>query len=286
MWYVIFSIICSVSVGILLKIAKRFQVNIFQIITWNYATAFGLTYIFYKPQIKESIEKIPVELLLSLAILLPIVFLFQNASIKNSGIVKTDIAQRLSLFIPILASYFIFAETFNNYKIIGLVFGFSAIFFTLSKKSEHKNSEVNWIYPTLVLFGFGIIDTLFKRVASLNAVPFTTLLFFIFCGALLLSILIVLYKVIIQKETIKLENSYWGIGIGILNFGNILFYLNAHKALQNNPSTVFAGMNMGVIILGSIAGILIFKEKLSQLNYIGIFLAILSIICITLSLLE
>jgi multidrug transporter EmrE-like cation transporter len=45
-------------------------------------------------------------------------------------------------------------------------------------------------------------------------------------------------------------------------------------------------MNMGVIILGSIAGILIFKEKLSKLNYIGIFLAILSIICITLSLLE
>ena len=276
MWYLVLSIISSVSVGILLKIAKRFQVNIIQIITWNYATAFGLTYIFFKPQIKERIVKIPIELLLSLAILLPIVFLFQNASIKNSGIVKTDIAQRLSLFIPILA-------TFNNYKIIGLVFGFSAIFFTLSKKSEHKNSEVNWIYPTLVLFGFGIIDTLFKRVAILNAVPFTTLLFFIFCGALLLSILIVLYKVIIQKETIKLENSYWGIGIGILNFGNIVFYLNAHKVLHNNPSTVFAGMNMGVIILGSIAGILIFKEKLSKLNYIGIFLAILSIICITLS---
>ena len=283
MWYVIFSVICSVSVGILLKIAKRFELNIFQIIAWNYFTAFGLTYIFFKPQIKESIVKIPIELLLSLAILLPIVFLFQNASIKNSGIVKTDIAQRLSLFIPILASYFIFAETFNNYKIIGLVFGFSAIFFTLSKKSEHKNSEVNWIYPTLVLFGFGIIDTLFKRVATLNSIPFTTFLFFIFCGALLLSILIVLYKVIIQKETIKFENSYWGIGIGILNFGNIVFYLNAHKALQNNPSTVFAGMNMGVIILGSIVGIILFKENLSKLNYIGIFLAIVSIIFISIS---
>jgi drug/metabolite transporter (DMT)-like permease len=283
MWYILTSIFCSVSVGILLKIAKRFQVNIFQIITWNYATAFGLTYIFFKPQVKESIEKIPIELLLSLAVLLPIVFLFQNASIKNSGIVKTDIAQRLSLFIPILASYFIFAETFNIYKIIGLVFGFSAIFFTLFKKSDNKTSKANWIYPILVLLGFGIIDTLFKRVAILNAVPFTTFLFFIFCGALLLSIVIVLYKVIIQKETIKLENCYWGIGVGILNFSNILFYLKAHNALQNNPSTVFAGMNMGVIILGSIVGILFFKETLSKLNYIGIFLAILSIICITLS---
>lgn len=286
MWYVILSIICSVSVGILLKIAKRFQVNIFQIITWNYATAFVLTYVIFKPQVQESLEQIPIELLVSLSILLPIVFLFQNASIKNIGIVKTDIAQRLSLFIPILASYFIFNETFTVYKIIGLILGFSAIFFTLSKKTEIKNSNINWIYPLLVLFGFGIIDTLFKRVATISEIPFTTILFFIFGGALLLSILIIIYKFIIQKETIKLENSYWGIGIGILNFGNILFYLNAHKALQNNPSTVFAGMNMGVIILGSIAGILIFKEKLSKLNYIGIFLAILSIICITLSLLE
>jgi drug/metabolite transporter (DMT)-like permease len=286
MWYVVLSIICSVSVGILLKIAKRFQVNIFQIITWNYATALVLTYAIFKPQVKESLEQIPIELLVSLAILLPIVFLFQNTSIKNTGIIKTDIAQRLSLFIPILASYFIFKETFTNYKIIGLIFGFSAIFFTLSKKTEIKNSNTNWIYPLLVLFGFGIIDTLFKRMATISEMPFTSNLFFIFCGALLLSILIVIYKFIIQKETIKLENSYWGIGIGILNFGNILFYLNAHKALQNNPSTVFAGMNMGVIILGSIAGILIFKEKLSKLNYIGIFLAILSIICITLSLLE
>lgn len=286
MWYVVLSIICSVSVGIFLKIAKRFQVNIFQIITWNYATAFVLTYVIFKPQVKESLVKIPIELLISLAILLPIVFLFQNTSIKNTGIVKTDIAQRLSLFIPILASYFIFKETFTTYKIIGLIFGFTAIFFTLSKKTEIKNSNTNWIYPLLVLFGFGIIDTLFKRMATISEMPFTSNLFFIFCGALLLSILIVIYKFIIQKETIKLENSYWGIGIGILNFGNILFYLNAHKALQNNPSTVFAGMNMGVIILGSIAGILIFKEKLSKLNYIGIFLAILSIICITLSLLE
>jgi drug/metabolite transporter (DMT)-like permease len=286
MWYVVLSIICSVSVGILLKIAKRFQVNIFQIITWNYATAFVLTYVIFKPQVKESLVKIPIELLISLAILLPIVFLFQNTSIKNTGIVKTDIAQRLSLFIPILASYFIFKETFTTYKIIGLIFGFTAIFFTLSKKTELRNSNSNWIYPLLVLLGFGIIDTLFKRVATISEMPFTTTLFFIFCGALLLSILIVIYKFIIQKETIKLENSYWGIGIGILNFGNILFYLNAHKALQNNPSTVFAGMNMGVIILGSIAGILIFKEQLSKLNYIGIFLAIISIICITLSLLE
>jgi hypothetical protein len=38
--------------------------------------------------------------------------------------------------------------------------------------------------------------------------------------------------------------------VGAFNFGNILFYLKAHQAFADNPSTVFAAMNMGVIILG------------------------------------
>ena len=283
MWYVILSVICSVSVGILLKIAKRYQLNIFQIISWNYSVALSFTYFLFNPQIKESSSALPLELLISLSLLLPIVFLFQNTSIKHTGIVKTDIAQRLSLFIPIIASYFIFQEHFNSYKIVGLIIGFSAIFFTLFKKSEIKNSPSKLLYPILVLLGFGIIDTLFKKVATSSNVPFTTTLFFIFCGAFIVSLLILIYKVLFQKEPIKFKNCFWGIGLGILNFGNILFYLKAHKALSENPSTVFAGMNMGVIVLGSLAGILLFKEKMTKWNYFGIVLAIISIICITLS---
>jgi drug/metabolite transporter (DMT)-like permease len=135
----------------------------------------------------------------------------------------------------------------------------------------------------LVLLGFGIIDILFKRVAVFMDISFTTSLFIIFCGAFVISISFLIGKILVQKEKIAFKNILWGLALGILNFGNILFYLKAHKALSENPSTVFAGMNMGVIILGSIAGILIFKEKITKWNYFGIFLAIVSIIFITLS---
>jgi drug/metabolite transporter (DMT)-like permease len=39
------------------------------------------------------------------------------AAIKHMGIVKTDAAQRLSLFIPLLAAWLIFNENFNLLKI-------------------------------------------------------------------------------------------------------------------------------------------------------------------------
>ena len=281
MWFVILSVICSVSVGIFLKVAKRFQLNIFQIITFNYVSALLLTYFTYQPELTFKEKTIPYSLFIGLAILLPLVFLIQAKSIKEIGIVKTDIAQRLSLFIPLIASYFLFNETFSQLKIIGFLVGFSAIFFTLNKKSDNKSD--NWIYPLLVLLGFGIIDILFKKVSVFNNFSFTTSLFIIFCGAFLISILFLIGKIIVQKEKLELQNILWGLVLGFLNFGNILFYLMAHKALAENPSTVFAGMNMGVIILGSFAGIFLFKEKMSKWNYFGIFLAIISIFCITLS---
>ncbi len=281
MWFVILSVIWSVSVGIFLKIAKRFQLNIFQIITFNYFSALLLTYLTFQPELTFKEKTIPYSLFIGLAILLPIVFLIQAKSIKEVGIVKTDIAQRLSLFIPLTASYFLFNETFSQLKIIGFIVGFSAIFFTLNKKSESKSD--NWVYPILVLLGFGIIDILFKKVAVFSDFSFTTSLFIIFCGAFIISILFLIGKILVQKEKLEFKNILWGLALGILNFGNILFYLKAHKALSENPSTVFAGMNMGVIILGSLAGILLFKEKMTKWNYLGILLAIISIIFITFS---
>lgn len=281
MWFVILSVICSVSVGIFLKVAKRFQLNIFQIITFNYFSALLLTYFTYQPELTFQEKTIPYSLFFGLAILLPILFLVQAKSIKEVGIVKTDIAQRLSLFIPLTASFFLFNETFSQLKIIGFIVGFSAIFFTLNKRSESKSD--NWVYPILVLLGFGIIDILFKKVAVFKDFNFTTSLFIIFCGSFIISILFLIGKILVQKEKLELKNILWGLALGILNFGNILFYLKAHKALSENPSTVFAGMNMGVIILGSLAGILLFKEKMTKWNYFGIILAIISIILITLS---
>ncbi|MGH2665425.1 EamA family transporter [Flavobacterium sp.] len=282
MLYVILSIICSVMVGVLLKIAKKNDLSFYQIITWNYVFALFLTYIVYKPEYNVDFSLSTGAILLTLCFLLPVIFIFQAKAIRYNGIVKTDIAQRLSLFLSIVASYFIFQEEFGFYKIIGLLFAFTAIFFTLYKKSKADTKKKNkWHFLLLVLFGFGIIDVLFKKISSLSEMTFTEVLFFIFFGALTISATISGYYILNRKEKFGLNNILWGLGVGVLNFGNISFYIKAHQALSANPSTVFAGMNMGVILLGSCIGIFVFKEKMTQLNYVGIVLSIISILFIT-----
>lgn len=286
MLFLLLSIICSVSVGILFKIAKRYSVDIVQVITVNYAFAIALCYFSFTPDISVIHKNSPWEIYIPLAILLPSVFLILASSIKNMGIVKTDIAQRLSLFIPILASYFIFQEQFSQLKFIGLAVAFPAIILILSRNKNTDSNQNKWIYPALVLLGFGIIDVFFKQIALQKSFPYTTSLFIVFCIAFVVSLLFTGYSVFIQKKKIQSINIIFGSILGVLNFGNILFYLKAHKAFADNPSTVFASMNMGVIILGSLAGILLFNEKVTFKNYIGIALALIAVTLITLSQLQ
>jgi drug/metabolite transporter (DMT)-like permease len=197
------------------------------------------------------------------------------------GIVKTDAAQRLSLFIPIVAAWLIFGEKFNTLKIMAFGIALPALLLILSKPTE--NTKNKWIYPALVLIGFGLIDILFKQVALYTNLPYTTSLFIVFGLALTIMTVVVGFEIGFKRAKLNYKNLLFGGLVGIFNFGNILFYLKAHQSFAENPSTVFAGMNMGVIIMGSLTGIFIFKEKLSKWNYTGLFLALVAIVLIVLS---
>src|SRR6202000_2729333 len=126
MLYVVLSICCSVTVSVLLKLAKRYQIDVYQAITWNYSAAILLTWFFFRPNL-ASVHSAPVFTYLSLGILFPVLFEVIATSIRLTGIVRTDVAQRLSLFIPVLAAFLIFNESPNPIKITGIAIGFVAV---------------------------------------------------------------------------------------------------------------------------------------------------------------
>lgn len=281
MLFLILSIICSVSVGAIFKAARKYSINVTQIVASNYFFALVLCYFFFSPDLTAVGIEAPWEIYISLGFLLPSIFLFLAASIKHMGIVKTDAAQRLSLFIPILAAWLIFGEQFNALKITAFGIALPALLLILNKPSE--NTKNKWIYPAVVLVGFGVIDILFKQIALYTDLPYTTSLFVVFGLALIIMAAVVVFEIGFKKAKFGVKNLLVGGLVGVFNFGNILFYLKAHQSFSENPSTVFAGMNMGVIIIGSLTGIFIFKEKLSKMNYVGLFLALVAIVLIVLS---
>jgi drug/metabolite transporter (DMT)-like permease len=282
MLYVLLSICCSVIVSVMLKLARRYHVDVLQAITWNYSTAILLTWLIFKPHL-TNLQAAPIYNFAALGILLPLLFVVLAISIRATGIVRTDIAQRLSLFIPILAANFIFGEALSLLKIVGIAIGFAAIICSIQwqKGRGSKATSGSLFYLLLIFLGMGVIDVLFKQLATFKAVPYTTSLFIVFILAFICSLILLIVKIDRGKTKFSFPHILIGWALGIANFGNILFYLKGHQALANQPSTVFTAMNMGVIVFGTFVGLFIFKEKLSSLNKVGIFLALVSIIVIT-----
>jgi len=282
MIYIFLSVCCSVFVSVLLKLARRYTIDTQQAITWNYSIAGLLTWLIFKPEIPDfSLNIFPVYI--ALGLFLPLIFVMLALSVRYTGIVKTDIAQRLSLFIPVLSAFLIFEEPYSFIKIIGILIAFAAIIFSIPWQKQNGNSITFWVYPVIVFIGMGIIDILFKQIAKTENIPFTSSLFIVFIIAFTISIIYLLYKVVVNRLKLTILNLVCGWILGVANFGNILFYLKAHQTLSNQPSVVFSSMNIGVILMGSAVGIILFKEKLSRLNYTGIVLALISILILTLA---
>lgn len=285
MLYIFLSVCCSLVVSILLKLARRYSIHVFQAITWNYLMAIGLTWFFFKPQL-NGLQAPPLALYASIGVLLPLIFTVMASSVRIAGIVRTDVAQRLSLFIPLLAAFLWFGESITTLKIVGIAIGIAAILCSIPWQKQTANRTVisnAWIYLVLVFFGYGAIDILFKQVAAFKAVPYTTSLFLIYILAFVIALVGLIYQVVTKKARISWPHIMFGFILGVANFGNILFYLKAHQALSTSPSAVFSAMNIGVITAGAIVGLVVFKERLSLLNKIGIGLAIIAIIVITYS---
>jgi drug/metabolite transporter (DMT)-like permease len=283
MLFVLISVICSVTVSVIIKLARRYSISVTQMIAWNYPVAVMLNYLFYKPQVNfQALNDGNWKIYLLLGLLLPSIFLAIAASIRYTGIVRTEIAQRISILIPLIAAFLIFHENPTTQSTIGIAVGIAAVICSFNWKADNKREGgyKYWLYPLIIFFGMGLIDVLFKQVAQLET-AYTTSIFFIFLIALTLSFLYIFGRVLSKKEKLSVSSAIWGISLGLFNFGNILFYMKAHKAIPDNPSVVFTAMNIGVIALGALIGILIFKEKLSKLNKIAILLAVLSILIIT-----
>lgn len=279
MAYLLISIVFSVSVSILLKMARKKKIDIAQAVAVNYVVAVILTLLVLKPDVGNIGAFLPTWwLFAALGVLLPSVFVIMGKSVEAAGIVKSDAAQRLSLFLPIVAALTLFGEKLSEGRLIGLCLAFAALFCLLWKHGGGKKSGSAWRQAALLLgvwAGYGIIDILFKQIAkSGTAFAGNLLVAFVLAGVLMFACLFA------KSVRWRVESVVGGILLGGLNFMNIVTYITAHQMMKDNPTLVFAGMNIGVIVLGTLSGALFFKEKINAVNTAGIVLSLCSIACL------
>ncbi len=270
--YLLFSICASVAVSVLLKISKQRDLAIAQMVAVNYLVCIALTWLIFRPEL--ALDKgyhTQWWLFVALGLLLPSVFIVMANAVNAVGIVKADAAQRLSLFISIIAAFVLFQDPLNAVKLLGIALALCALVFLIWKEDHHTNrGSAGWVLA--VWLGYGVIDILFKQMAK-TGLSFTEYLLIMF----VLAALVMVVYLLVTRPRLSGISLASGIVLGGLNFINIYTYVRAHQVLSNQTALVFTTMNIGVITLATLIGAWAFKEPLSKINRAGIALAILSI---------
>jgi len=279
MFYLLFSVVCSVLVSVLLKLAARRGLDVAQMVTWNYLVAAGLTAVVLQPPLRAlQSTHAPWPALLVLAVVLPSLFLVLGRAVAVAGIVRTDVAQRLSLLLSLLAAFLFFGQTATPLKLLGLGLGLVAMVgISLRPRGPAVAGEAgSWRWLLAVWVGFALVDVLLKQVA-LSGTPSMAALLACFSIAFVLMLAVQLWRHASGRSRLNLRNAGAGALLGLLNGGNILFYVHAHQALPDSPATVFAGMNIGVVVLGALVGVFAFGEPTTRWNRAGLALAVVAI---------
>lgn len=274
--------LCSVLVSMLLKFTKQKGFDALQMIAWNYAIASLLSYLWFKPDLAHiSISNTPWWLIVALGIVLPSIFFCLSKSLQSAGILRTEIAQRLSVVLSLLAAYFLFQEQFNLLKIVGIGLGIFAVLCIVLSQSDSSHQSFNkkgMLYLLSVWGGYALVDILLKYTTSLGLqFPVTLTLMFICSFVLSIGYLL------LQKAQWNIQNLCAGLVLGVINFANIALYVKAHLLLKDSPAVVFAGMNILVVLMGVMAGLVIFREKLKVVTALGLVLGLLGVICLALA---
>ncbi|NII10384.1 EamA/RhaT family transporter [Oleiagrimonas sp. C23AA] len=292
MHFIALSVLFSVAVSVLLRLARRFDIDVGQAVAINYAVAAVLSVLLLHAPVspwrlapgRHFVDGWPV--FVGLAILLPSIFMALAHSVRRVGVARTDAAQRLSLILPLMAAFTLFGEAWSWLRGAGLMLGLLAVGLLLRRGriedvADHAPRRGDAWWPALVFVGMGVIDILFKQLAQLSDLPYTSAMLAVFALSFVVAALALLVQGLRGCLRLGWRHGAAGVALGALNFGNILFYIQGHRALPEHPAMVFAGMNIGVLAVGTLVGVWGFGERLSPANRVGLALAAVAVLVLT-----
>lgn len=278
------AILFSSILFFIFKSFSRFNINTLQAIIFNYIVAFTVGIIVNKTNfsVSETLFKPWLLYCIYLGILFITIFLFMGKTAQKNGVSVASVASKMSLIIPVIFGIYFFKEEISLLKTIGIFIALIAVYFT-TKKNDATIEPSNFIYPLLLFIGSGVIDTSLNYIQKKCLQEEEIALFssLTFLSAFIIGIIVLIYQIIKKQFTFHFKNLLGGILLGIPNYFSMYFLIRALQNEKIQSATLFTLINIGVILLTTIFGILLFKERLKRHNYIGIALAIIALLLVS-----
>lgn len=202
---------------------------------------------------------------------------------QKFGVTLTIIMQKMSLVLTVPLAIWLYNEGFNSWKLAGMFAACIAIWLTNqpSKADQEKISSLpRWMLmlPILVLLVNFIIEGglqyVEEKILGTSGDPKFVATLFGIAGSI--GLLVVIGGYITGRLSFSWKNIVGGIVLGIPNFFSIYLILIAIGEGWEG-SVFFPVLSVAIIALSAIGAYLLFKEKLSKNNILGVVIAILAI---------
>ncbi len=261
---------------------KRFEIDTFQAIVFNYFTAATIGFTLYGHTWNDLAWEQNSWMIYSVitSVLFISLFLLMGLSSQDNGVASTSVAVKMSMAISIILFIIYYSESPSLAKITGIILAFiSVILVSLPNKQNKSISNHKWMLIVL-FFGCGALDFVLNNVQEnqLNVLDPSLFSALSFGTAGLIGVIILLFKLAKGNSTLASKNLIAGVILGIPNFFSIYFLLRAYKTTGWTDTTVLALTNVSVVLGTAIIGLIIFKESKTSKKLIGLAIAVLAII--------
>ena len=283
MIYLALSIVSSTGIFVLFKVFNKYKIDTLQAIVVNYITACicGLIHNDKNLVVSEIVSSDWFIGVIILGFLFIAIFNVMALTAQKNGLSVASVASKMSVVIPIIFGIYVYNESIGFQKIIGILMALVAVYLTAIKAKDNSVVTQSLYLPILLFFGSGIIDTSINYFAPDNKIPLFSACIFGF--AFTIGCTLMVYKSIRFKKSFSLKSIPLGATLGIINYGSIYFLLKALRIDGLESSSLFTINNVAIVAVSTLIGLLIFKEKISNKNWIGICLALISIVLVTLA---
>jgi len=288
MHFLLLCILSSTAIFVTFKTINRFNIPAFPVIVINYLAATLLGFLIYTGD--TGLASIPDYRWLSISIIIGIMFILMfflvAFSTRKAGISVTTVASKMSVIFPIVFSLIIdSSDQLSMMKSMAVLIALGGVVLTVYKPDRGATDRGVIFIPLLLFVGMGLVDSLVKLAQQQYVSDEETALFsaILFLNAFIAGVLAAFFYKKDRRYFLKGKVWAWGLLLGSVNFGSIYFLVRAlnyssPSGKHMDSSVIFGANNISIVALSVLVGLLVFKEKLKLINWIGIVLSALALL--------
>ena len=309
MVFLVLAVACSVGIAALFNLAERRQLDRTALLTVNYAAAALLAVGLQGATPMSGVTLPLVALGVGQGVLFIVGFWLFSVAIRQAGMGLAAGVMRLSVLIPVLASWGIWGETPSGLQLVGLVLG-GVAFFLVARPAPPVSTPVPApVKPAdgepadeepaggaaaggaaagpgigvalllgLLFLSGGAVDVLNKAFSKgfSETVPKPTFLLFVFGVAFVVGLAMVVVQGLRTQRWPRGAVLGWGVVVGLVNYGSADFFLRAVDVLP--APFVFPANSVSIVLGAALVGFVVWGERISRINAAGLVLALVALV--------